>query len=213
VIRNLRKVEGLRITVLGATGKTGIEVVRQALEIGHSVVGLARKGGGLESNSNLTIVIGDATNPADIVKASKDSDVIISTLGSSSLKSTLMTDAVKAVIAASEITGRKRFILLSSFEVEKGRLKGAARVMSGVLKGVIDDKSASENLVRSSDLDWTILYATRLTEQSKGSGLRVVPETEKIGLSNKIARADVAAFMLEAAERNSYVRAEVTIAQ
>jgi uncharacterized protein YbjT (DUF2867 family) len=203
----------LKVTVLGATGKTGIEAVQQALEAGHSVVGLARKNDGLESNPNLTIVVGDATNPADIVKASHDSDVIISTLGSSSLKSTLMTDAVKAVIAASEITGRKRFILLSSFEVEKERLKGAARVMSGVLKGVIDDKSASENLVRSSDLDWTILYATRLTEQSKGSGLRVVPEAEKIGLSNKIARADVAAFMLEAAEHNAYVKAEVTIAQ
>jgi uncharacterized protein YbjT (DUF2867 family) len=203
----------LKVTVLGAMGKTGIEVVRQALEAGHSVVGLIRKSDGLESDPNLAIVIGDATNPTDIVKASQDSDVIISTLGSSSLKSTLMTDAVKAVIAASEITGRKRFILLSSFEVEKERLKGAARVMSGVLKGVIDDKSASENLVRSSDLDWTILYATRLTEQSKGSGLRVVPEAEKIGLSNKIARADVAAFMLEAAEHNAYVKAEVTIAQ
>jgi uncharacterized protein YbjT (DUF2867 family) len=203
----------LNITVLGATGKTGIEVVRQALETGHRVVGLARKKDRLESKPNLTVVVGDATNPADIVKASQDSDVIISTLGSSSLKSTLMTDAVKAVIAASEITGRKRFILLSSFEVEKERLKGAAKVMSGVLKGVIDDKSASEDLARSSDLDWTILYATRLTEQSKGSGLRVVPETEKIGLSNKIARADVAAFMLEAAEHNAYVKSEVTIAQ
>jgi putative NADH-flavin reductase len=203
----------MKITVLGAAGKTGIEVVRQALAAGHSVVGVVRQADGVKAHQNLTLVIGDATNPQDIARASKDSDVIMSTLGTTSMQSTLMTDAVKAVIAASKVTGCKRFILMSSFAVEKDRLAGVAKMVSAMMKGVVNDKSTSESLIRSSDLDWTIVYAARLTTQPKGSGLRIMPETEKIRISHKIARADVAAFMLQEAENNAYVKADVTIAQ
>jgi putative NADH-flavin reductase len=203
----------MNITVLGANGKTGIEVVRQALAAGHSVVGVVRHEGGLESNPDLSIVIGDVTDSKVIAQASKDSDVLISTLGSASNRSTLMTDTVKAVIEASKITGRKRLILMSSFAVESDHLKGAVKMIPIMIKGMLGDKTASENLLRGSDLDWTIVYAARLTTQPKGSGLRVVPETEKISLKSKIARADVAAFMLEEAEKNAYVSTDVTISQ
>jgi putative NADH-flavin reductase len=203
----------MKITVLGANGKTGIEVVKQALAAGHEVVGVAMQDSGVVSNPKLTTVVGDATDAKVIAKASKYSDVIISTLGATSVKSTLMTDAVRAVIAASATTGRKRFILMSSFVVESDRLKGMVKMMGGMMKGMVGDKTESENLVRNSNLDWTIVYATRLTTQPKGAGLRVVPEAEKITMSNKIARADVAAFMLEEAQKNAYVKAEVTISQ
>ena len=203
----------MKVTVLGANGKTGVEVVKQALEAGHSVVGVVRENSNLESNPKLTVVVGDATDPAVIAKASKDSDVIISTLGAKSMKSTVMTDAAKAVITASKATGRKRFIVMSSFAVETGRLKGITKLMGGMMKGMVDDKTNSENLLRASNLDWTIVYATALTNQPKGSGLRVLSSDEKISMKNKIARADVASFMLEEAKKNAYVKKEVTISK
>ena len=203
----------MKITVLGATGKTGVEVVKQALEAGHSVVGVVRSLDGLEGKPNLTFIVGDVTDPTVIAEASKDSDVIISTLGTTSMKSTLMADAVKAVITASGQTGCKRFILLSSFIVKPAHLKGVVRLAGGMMRGIIDDKSTSEDLIRTSGLDWTIVYAARLTTQPKGSGSRVLLEAEKIGLGAKIGRADVAAYMLAEAMNNAYVKAEITIAQ
>ena len=203
----------MRVTILGANGKTGREVVKQALAAGHTVYGVVRREGGLRGSPNLHAVIGDATDTNVIVQASRGSDVIISALGTKSNKSTVITDAVKAVIAASKMTGCKRFILMSAFTVETERLTGPVKLMSGALKGMTDDKSTSENLLRNSPLDWTIVYPTRLTNQPKGSGLRVISETEKLGMKHTIARADVAAFMLGEAEKNAYLKKEVTISQ
>jgi putative NADH-flavin reductase len=203
----------MKITILGANGRTGTELVKQALAAGHSVHGIVRENNGLEENPNLTIFVGDATDPNVVTLASKGSDVIISTLGAMTNRSTVMTDSVKAVIAASVITGLKRFILMSSFAVEENRLKSGLKLVAGMMHGIISDKTNSEKLVRNSDLDWTIVYATRLTSQSKGSGLRIVSEGEKIGINNKIARADVAAWILKEAEENVHVKADVTISQ
>jgi uncharacterized protein YbjT (DUF2867 family) len=203
----------MKITVLGASGKTGTEIVAQALAIGHVVYAVSRHRDGFEDNPNLHVIVGDATDSSVIIQASEDSDAILCVLGTTSNKSTVITDAVKATIVASKSTGCKRFILMSSFTVEAKRLKGPVKMAGVVMKGMISDKVTSENHVRSSDLDWTLIYATRLTNQPKGSGVRALSDTEKLSLKNKIARADVAAFMLREAEQNAYIRREVTISQ
>lgn len=200
------------VTVLGARGKTGNEVVKQALVAGHTVNALIRSDT-LPKQENLNVFIGNATYAKAIADAAKGSDVIISTLGTTSTRSTLMTDAVMAVIAASNATGVKRFILMSSFVVQTDRLKGVAKLMAKMMSGMTKDKSTSEDIVKKSNLDWTIVYSTVLTNQPKGSGLRVVPKGEKIGVKNKIARADVAAWMLKEMEDNAYKKTSVTIAK
>lgn len=81
------------------------------------------------------------------------------------------------------------------------------------MKQIIADKSAGEKLLRASDLDWTIVYATILTNKPKGSGVRIVPRTEKMGMENKIARADVAAWILDSLKDAKYVQKSVTISQ
>ena len=60
----------------------------------------------------------------------------------------------------------------------------------------IKDKTAGEEVLRASGLDWTIVYATKLTNGPKTEP-RVVPETEKVGMSQTISRADVASFLLQ----------------
>ena len=202
----------MKVTVLGANGKTGVEVVKQALAAGHTVNALVRSTPQSEQK-NLNVFIGDATDVKTVADASKGSDVIISTLGTNSNKSTLMTDAIAAVLVASKATGVRRFILMSSFAVHPDRLKGGAKLMMKILSGMTKDKTNSENMIRKSTLDWTIVYPTILTNQPKGSGLRVVSESEKIGMKNKIARADVAAWMVHEAEKNEFVRADVTLSK
>jgi uncharacterized protein len=52
----------MKITVLGASGKTGSEIVKQALAEGHSVNALVRREGSLEDSPNLNVITGDVTN-------------------------------------------------------------------------------------------------------------------------------------------------------
>lgn len=201
----------MKVTILGASGKTGVHIVEQALGAGYTVNALVRDGNKLAERANLNVFVGDATSTQDIIEASKGTSVIISVLGTASTKSTLMADAVKAVMAASEKTGVKRFILMSSFGVSGNAFGGPMKLTSGLMKNMFKDKTNSEALLRSSNLVWTIVYATRLTNQPKGSGLRVVPKSEKLSIKHKIARADVASWILEEVKDNAHINAEVII--
>jgi uncharacterized protein YbjT (DUF2867 family) len=80
------------------------------------------------------------------------------------------------------------------------------------MKASLEDKASSEDLLRRSDLDWTIIYATVLTDKANGlDSVRVISNNKKLGMSNRIARADVAAWMLNEAANNRYTRQEVII--
>src|ERR1700745_340900 len=105
------------ITVLGATGQTGQEVVKQAIEDGHTVHALVRTPEALPARPGLHISIGDATRSPDVVEASRGTDVVISALGTGLGKSSVMTDSVQAIVKACAKTGVKRFILVSSYVV------------------------------------------------------------------------------------------------
>jgi uncharacterized protein YbjT (DUF2867 family) len=200
----------MNITVLGANGKTGSEIVKQALEAGHTVIALVRHADALQGRPNLTVVVGDATNAQDVAKASQGANVIISALGA--IGGSVMADAVAAVITASKTTGLKRFILMSSFAVRKDHLGKGTKFMTGlIMSKAIKDKSTSEDLLRNSDLNWTIVYPTGLTNTAKGAPVRVVNSSESLSMENKIARADVAAWMLAEAKNNAFVKGEVLI--
>jgi uncharacterized protein YbjT (DUF2867 family) len=202
----------MKVTILGASGKTGVQVVNQALESGYMVNALVRNADSLKKKANLNVFVGNVTDAKDIEKVSQGSDVIISALGA--MSGSLMTEAVTAVIAASKVTGVKRFILMSSFAVRKEQLSGGMKLITGLVMGkAIQDKSKSEALLRKSDLDWTIVYATGLTNEAKGAKVKTLSSTESLSMKNKIARADVAVWMLKEANENAYNKAEVTISR
>lgn len=76
--------------------------------------------------------------------------------------------------------------------------------------GQIKDKTAGEEALRASGLDWTIVYATKLTNGAKTEA-KVVPETTKVGMSHRISRAAAASFLLQAATDGLCSRRAVVI--
>jgi hypothetical protein len=80
------------------------------------------------------------------------------------------------------------------------------------MKMAIEDKTASETLLRSSDLTWTI-YVSTLTDRPGTGRVREVPPAERLGLRHRISRADSAAWMLKSFCRKEYFRAGVVLAQ
>src|SRR5438552_1006920 len=147
----------MNITLLGANGKTGTQVVKQALDAGHVVTALVRRPDALKGQAKLRVLKGDVTNPEDVANAIEGADVVISALGSNN--GGLLTPATKAVIAASHASGVKRFILISGFLVKPDRLTVVAKVLAqNVMKTSIEDKASSEEILCKSDLDWKIVY-------------------------------------------------------
>jgi uncharacterized protein YbjT (DUF2867 family) len=76
---------------------------------------------------------------------------------------------------------------------------------------MIKDKSAGEKALRDSDLDWTIVYASGLTDGPGGGPVVVLTEGSRWSLSHRIARADVAAWLVQEATSPQNSRRTVSI--
>ena len=75
----------MKLTIFGATGKTGIESVKQAMDKGHHVTAFVRNPDRLEiEDKNITLVTGDVFDPISVSKAIKGQDAVICALGSGS---------------------------------------------------------------------------------------------------------------------------------
>jgi len=194
----------MNLVVLGATGRTGRLVVEQALATGHTVTALVRTPEKLTlRDSSLRVLEGKATDAADVARALEGADAVLSTLGGGG---SVIVDSTRAIVEAAHMTGVRRVVVLSSFFVERERLGAVPRFLTGVAMGaVIKDKSAGEQLLRQSDLDWTIVYPPSLTN---GPATRDYHRGEALQLKGvpKISRADVAHFMLSQLNDATYSR-------
>ena len=199
----------MKLTVLGAAGATGIQLVEQALAAGHLVSALARSGEKLTiANPQLRLVEGDATDRDAVFQAMKGADAAISVLGA---RGPVIAEAAHAIVVVAKEEGPERIVMLSSFAVARDRLAPISKLVTGIAMGSqIKDKAAGEDVLRASGLDWTIVYAAKLTNGPKTEP-RVVPENKKVGLAQKISRADVASFLLQVATDGLYSRRGVII--
>ena len=200
----------MNLVVLGATGGTGRLVLEQALAAGHTVTALVRSPEKLTlRNPNLHVIGGQATDPSAVSRALDGADALISTLGGTG---SVISDATQAIVDAAPRAGVSRVVVLSSFLVERDRFDPVTRLLTGLAMGsMIKDKSAGEKALRQSDLDWTIVYASGLTDGPAGGPVVVLTDGSRWSLSNRIARADVAAWLVQAATSPRTSRRTVSI--
>jgi uncharacterized protein YbjT (DUF2867 family) len=200
----------MNLVILGATGGTGRLVVEQALAAGHTVTALVRSPEKLTiRNSSLRVIAGRATEAGDVARAFERADAVISTLGGTG---SVIADSTRAILEAAHKTAVQRVVVLSSFFVERDRLGALSRLLTGIAAGSkIKDKIAGEQLLRQSDLDWTIVYASRLTNGPATGFVEVPVEGAKRGIWDRISRSDVAAALVQAATSPQYSRRSVGI--
>ncbi|HXH18912.1 MAG TPA: SDR family oxidoreductase [Chitinophagales bacterium] len=192
----------MKILILGATGGTGQQLVSQALEKGYEVTAFVREPSKLKQvHPKLTIVKGNVLDKASLSKALEGKDVVLSALGvGMSLKPNhLIANATELLIPAMNTAGVKRIIFLSAFGV--GETFNQANFIQKlmyrfVVKDVFADKEIGDNMLRSSSLDWTLVYPTGLTNGTQTGKYRVGERLPMKGFP-KISRADVAEFMIQ----------------
>jgi uncharacterized protein YbjT (DUF2867 family) len=151
-----------------------------------------------------------ATRPTALTvsQAMNGADAVISVLGA---RGPVIAEATCAIVAVANQEGPERIVMLSSFAVARDRLTPISKLITRMAMGSqIRDKTAGEDVLRASGLDWTIVYAAKLTHGPKTES-RVVAETRKVGIVQKISRANVASFLLQAATDDLYSRRSVVI--
>ena len=209
----------MKLVVFGASGGTGQEIIKQALEQGHDVTAFVRDPKKLTiKNSRLHIIEGDVLNDQSaIARAITGRDAIISSLGrANSLKSNgLIAGSLAAIVPAAKKHDVRRLILISAFGVGDSSRNAplVPRLMYRLLLGdIYRDKKAGEDIVKASDLDWTIVHPVMLTTGPKTETYR---SGERFNLKGfpKISRADVAHFALAQLTDKTFLRKTAVISR
>lgn len=199
----------MRLLILGASGRTGTELVGQALQEGHEVRALVRDPAKLEAVASRIEIVGDATDGASVRQALAGVEAVIVALGPGrDRRSKLSSRAARCLAPAMDECGVKRAIVLSSFGVGD-TIAMASRmqrlIYRTVLKALYADKAAADVIWRASSLDWTLVYAVTLTNRPATGKCAGAETLHPKGMPN-ISRGDVAAFMLAQATSTTWSR-------
>ncbi|SEL26468.1 NAD(P)-dependent oxidoreductase [Haloferax larsenii] len=195
----------MRITVFGASGRTGVPFVRQAVARGHDVVAFVRSADRFPvTDESVTVVEGDAYEGTGVRDAVRDADAVVSVLGQTkSGPDDLLTVGGDTVVAAMRDEGVSRYVTLVGAGVRKDgeSVSLSGKVMGTLLKvlagEVLDDATEHVRRVRASDLEWTVVRAPRLTDGDATGAYR--HGDIDLGFES-IARGDVATFLLDCVE-------------
>lgn len=202
----------MKIAVLGATGKTGGLVVKQALEQGYQVVALVRDPVRLTlRHPQLSVMKGSPTSLADAEKCLNGVDAVIHCLGiggkGDGKPTTLVSDSVKVVLAAMQRQGVRRIVCMSNVGAGGSGNWFAQRVVIPFflrwLIPILEDKNRMEETLRRSSLEWVSVRLPNIIEGPE-KPLRVSMDGRGIGLS--ITAASAARYLLEQATSPDFLR-------
>jgi putative NADH-flavin reductase len=202
----------VNVLVFGASGATGREVVKHALDRGHSVSAFVRDPDKLEvKHANLVLMVGDVTEYALVERAVRARDAVASALGTgNSLSSNpALIDGVQNIIRAMDHAGVRRFVYLSMLGVgDSGKQLGFVDryiVVPLLLRNVMTDHARKEGLIKRSTLDWVIVRPPRLTNGPYTGRYRSGEDVRERALLASISRTDVADFMVKQFTDDRYV--------
>ncbi|MFE7269240.1 NAD(P)-dependent oxidoreductase [Streptomyces sp. NPDC057623] len=195
----------MKLTVFGATGGIGKEVVRQALHAGHEVTAVVRDPARFtlsDGRGRLEVFRADLTDPGALRPAVAGRDAVLSGLGARNRGDAgVAARLTRTVLAALEAEEVRRLMVVSAAPVGpepegEGLLDRAVRgVVSAVLKDIYADLREMEAAVARSAVDWTVVRPPRLQDKPLTGGYRAVVGGFPLR-GRFIGRADVAHAML-----------------
>jgi len=205
----------MKIVIFGATGGTGIELVKQALEQGHTVTAFVREPARLAiDNENLTFATGDVFDAESVTQVIQGQDAVVCSLGSGTdlRKTTVRATGTTNIISAMREQNVRRLMVVTAMGVAESwdDLSLFNKFLFAVLmKSLREDHEAQEAAVKESKLDWTIIRPSGLTD-TPGTGIYSVGENIP-ATTSKIPRSDVADLILKELKENSLIRKAITI--
>src|SRR5437773_7341406 len=201
----------MKLFVIGATGRVGQAIVKLALVREYDVTAFVRSPESVSlKNERLTVLKGNVMDENQLFDTMQNHDAVLSALGPREVfkPSSLLHDSALATTRAMQRSGVKRLVILSAAAHFPGIPN---RIVSFVLRNHMRDSLAMEEIVRKSDLDWTIARPPRLTQEQYSTYRSREDAAPKMGFT--LARKAVAAFMLDAIEQKKHINKIVGIAK
>jgi len=201
----------MKVIVFGSTGGTGRLLVSRALEEGHEVTAFARDAAALEERPGLTIFRGATADAGAVDRAVAGQDAVLSALGGRPWRrrARVCSSAMRNIASSMTRHGVRRIIAISTFGAGDTRAQVgwlARNLLFGlILRSEVADKEAMEEVLSATRLDWTVVRVGILADHGARSTWRAADDHTLHGMG-KIARADVAAFMVGQLQSTTWLR-------
>jgi uncharacterized protein YbjT (DUF2867 family) len=204
----LQRLDGVRLTVIGSTGRTGLYVLDEGVRRGHDITAFTRRPDALPKNwPPERVAVGDALDEAAVRSAVDGADGVIAIVKASSRKGPHVTAAAaESIGTAMAGAGVKRLLMTSSYAAVA---PNQPRPIRWMLRDAFADVRRMEEVLGRTDLDWTVARLCGLVNRPSVGPVRI-----STGLFDKpyvIARTDVAPGLLDLVERDEYARQAVNV--
>ncbi len=208
----------MKLLIIGGTGKTGRELIRQGLEKGHRITALVRNPAALQiASPNLSVIQGDVLVADQLTRAVQGQDAVLSALGHKRffLPSSRLSAGTRNILDAMEQHGVKRLICITSMGIRDNRFRLGLYYTLFVIPVIVGfyfmDKARQEKLIEDSRLDWTIVRPGQLTIGKKRENIKHGANLGHYIFTHMISRASVAGFMLGLLEDTRYRNRAVSV--
>ncbi|WP_433218635.1 NAD(P)-dependent oxidoreductase [Dactylosporangium sp. CS-047395] len=215
----------MKLTVFGATGGIGRQLIKQGLSRGYRMTAITRRPA---DDLGCEVVVADLADADALAAAVAGCDAVLSALGirpaemkslrakDPGARSTVQADGARAEVAAMRATGVRRLVSVDA----AGRVGDsgdgpvtryvAKPLLQRILREGFTDLAVAERILRDSELDWTLIAPPRLTDGEHRPYRTVLDVNVRGGRS--LARADVADAMLRALSEPSWIHRRVNVA-
>ncbi|MFD5323935.1 NAD(P)-dependent oxidoreductase [Streptomyces sp. NPDC127092] len=209
----------MKLTVFGATGGIGQEIVRQGLAAGHEVTAVVRDPARFPvTGARLDVFRSDLSDPESLREAVAGRDVVLSGLGARTRADAgVAARLTRSVLRAMEGAGTRRLLVVSAAPigpVPPGQTvldRAVLPIINGLYKHVYADLREMEAELAASATDWTSVRPPKLTNKRlTGRYRKAVGGNPSRG--RMIGRADVAHAMLAMVDDPATVKQGVGVA-
>src|SRR5215471_1803092 len=199
----------MKIAVFGSTGGNGRLILGEGIRRGHAITAFARHASALADVSGVAAVVeGDARDPAAVANAVGGQQAVIMTMSTN--EPGTGAGVAGAVTAAMQARGVSRLVATSAYGLVATRPFVLASIVRRVFARTYAEQLAADQVIQASELDWTILRATRLRGgPARGPG-RMSVQLFTHGPYD-LARIAYATALIDLAEDGSYLRQIVNI--
>jgi putative NADH-flavin reductase len=208
----------MRLLVLGATGGTGLELVKQAVGRGHSVTAFVRSPDRLQPFAErIHIEQGHLLDSAQLEHVLEGHDAVVSGFGPrlpvSKNDKHLLEQFARTLTGAMQRSGVRRVVVESVAFLFKDAIMPPAYLLGRLLfPGIVADATAMERIFEESALEWTMIRPPELTN-TPFTGKYRVRDRHLPFFGFKISRANVADFMLNAVESRATIGKIIGVAE
>jgi putative NADH-flavin reductase len=198
----------MQIAVIGAAGRTGRQVVRQALDRGHQVVAVARSPEKLDSaGDRLTVAAADVRDADALAAAVAGADAIVTTFGAAAGRepTDIYSVGITNVLAAMDSDGIRRLAVISASPAGPRAEQPAALrllvlpILDRLFGAAYADLRRMESvLANRGDLTWACLRPPRLLDRGATGAYRL--DRQPLPRSRSLTYPDLATALLDCAD-------------